>query len=307
MDRRIREQLPLFDELNATAADDEAFRLLWENGPSDLPGDSVFMASHRVDHDVPPHANDFFELSYVTNGRAKRVVGDDAYYLLPNSLCLVCPGTTHALLAVDQDAIMVNLCLRPQLFDSGVFLDLLNGDTPLSRAMRGDEGRGFVVFSDAYGRILTRSMIALIKEYDHAGRTASYAVKARVLLLLAQLSEVETYSFYGIDREMMDILSCIDEDPAGSSSSSLARRFGYNETYFSHMVRRKAGVRLRELIVVARLRRARALLGEGELSVRGVARAVGYASYSHFNRIFRNAYAITPAAYRAYAVAAHAG
>ena len=48
MDRRIREQLPLFDELNATAADDEAFRLLWENGPSDLPGDSVFMASHRV-------------------------------------------------------------------------------------------------------------------------------------------------------------------------------------------------------------------------------------------------------------------
>lgn len=307
MDRRIREQLPSFEEFNATAADDEAFRLLWEDGTENLPAGLVFMVSHQVSRDAPAHANDFYELSYAMGGRIKRFIDGSEHYLLPDSLCLICPGTVHALSSMNQSAIVVNLCLQPQLFESGVFKEFLDEDTPISRAMRGSEGRGFMVFSDAYGRILRRSMLALVKEYDHAGRSANYAVRARVLLLLAQLSEIDTYSFYGIDQEMMDVLSRIDADPGSASVSSLARHYGYNETYFSHMVHKKVGMRLRELIVAARLRKARDLLAEGELPLQMVAEAVGYASYSHFNRIFRETYAITPAAYRAYAAGERSG
>ena len=105
----------------------------------------------------------------------------------------------------------------------------------------------------------------------------------------------------------MEVLSRIDEDPASASVSSLARHFGYNETYFSHMVHQKVGMRLRELIVAARLRKARELLEESDLPIQEVAEAVGYASYSHFNRIFRDTYAITPAAYRTYAAGERSG
>ncbi|MDO4807271.1 MAG: hypothetical protein Q4A07_08485 [Coriobacteriales bacterium] len=60
----MRRQLPLFDELNATAADDEAFRLLWEDRPSDLPADPIFMVSHLMGRDVPPHAVGYASYSH---------------------------------------------------------------------------------------------------------------------------------------------------------------------------------------------------------------------------------------------------
>lgn len=58
-----------------------------------------------------------------------------------------------------------------------------------------------------------------------------------------------------------------------------------------------------ELIVSARLNRARGLLIKTDLSVQDVASAVGYASYSHFNRIFRKTYRMSPAEYRSFVAA----
>jgi 2-isopropylmalate synthase len=167
--------------------------------------------------------------------------------------------------------------------------------------MRSEEADDYLVLSDTYGRILYRSFRTLLKEYAHAGNTASFSVKARVLLLLSQLTEIDTYSFYGLDQRMMEVVAYLREHCATVSVASLAAHFGYSETYFSQLVHRRCGARARELIVAARLRRARELLVTTDLSTQDVSLAVGYESYSHFNRIFRKVYHITPAAYRAFA------
>ena len=120
-------------------------------------------------------------------------------------------------------------------------------------------------------------------------------------MLLAQLSEIDTYSFYGLDQRMMEVVAYVREHCASASVASLAAHFGYSETYFSQLVHKRCGVRARELIVAARLRRARELLLSSNLSVQDIANSVGYDSYSHFNRIFKQVYHITPAAYRAFA------
>lgn len=294
--------LPLFESFNQLAADDEAYDRLWEEGGTlALPTDDVFMVSHSMVRDTPLHDHDYFELAYVFDGRViNRLDGQDLY-LLADSLCLMCPGTSHALVALDHEAVIINLCLRPTLFTEGIFRAFLDEDTDVARAMRRVEGSGFLTFSDAYGRILRRSMLGLLKEYDHAGRRMGYSVVAHVLLLLSQLSEIETYSFYGIDRDTMEILDFIDAHPEESSVSSLAERFGYNKTYFSHMMRSRLGMRARELIVAARMRRSLELLSSTDMPMREIASSVGYKSYSHFNRVFIETYHITPAGYRAYA------
>jgi AraC-like DNA-binding protein len=156
----------------------------------------------------------------------------------------------------------------------------------------------FKSYNDLYGHEVGDLML---KEYAHAGHTASFSVKARVLLLLAQLAEIDPYSFYGLDHHMMEIVAYLGEHCATASVASLAQRFGYSETYFSQLVRRRCGMRARELIVAARLRKARELLLSTDLAAHDVAAAVGYESYSHFNRIFKQVYRITPAAYRAFA------
>ena len=294
-------ELPLFDHFNTVAGDDELFDEVTSSGFVDLPTDDVFMVAHRMLRDTPYGPRPFHELTYVLEGHAVAHIGKQEVHLLPDSLLLTPPSCHHGLVATDQEAIVVVLCLRPPLFSSGVFEDFLTQDNPVARTMRSKGQSDYLVLSDTYGRILYRSVRTLLKEYAHAGHTASFSVKARTLLLLAQLSEIDTYSFYGIDQQMMEVVAYLREHCATASVASLARRFGYAETYFSQLVHRRCGVRARELIVAARLRKARELLLTTDLAAHDVAAAVGYESYSHFNRIFRQVYHITPAAYRSFA------
>ena len=295
-------ELPRFDRFNEVAADDTLFDdVLSSVAHAELPSDDVFMVAHQMLRDTPYGPRDFYELTYVLRGHALARIGSKEVHLLEDSLLLATPTTEHGLVATDHDAIVVVLCLRPTLFEDGVFAEFLAQDTPAAHVMRGDDAPGFMVFSDTYGRILYRSVRTLLKEYAHAGQTANLAVKARVLLLLAQLSEIDTYSFYGLDQHMMELVAYVRDHCAEVSVASLAARAGYSETYFSQLVRERCGMRARELIVAARLRRARELLLTTEQPVSEVAASVGYESYSHFNRIFRQAYHITPAAYRAFA------
>lgn len=294
--------LPLYDHFNEVAADDALFEgVLSGAALADLPADDVFMVSHRMLRDTPYGPRDYCELTYVLEGHVVARVGDQQVHLLEDSLFLATPACEHSLQAVDPNAVVVVLCLRPAVFASGVFASYLADDNPVSRTLRGEGEHGFMVLSDTYGRILYRSMRALLKEYDHAGHTASFSVMARALLLLAQLSEIDTYSFYGLDQRMMEVVAYLREHCDTVSVASLAAHFGYSETYFSQLVHKRCGARARELIVAARLRRARELLLSTNLSAQDVASSVGYESYSHFNRIFRQVYHITPAAYRDFA------
>ena len=294
------EELPLFDRFNEVAGDDVLFDEVARGGFAELLADDVFMVAHHMLRDTPYGTRPYHELTYVMEGHAVARIGRQEVHLLPDSLLLAPPSCRHGLVATDSQAIVAVLCLRPALFVSGVFAEFLAQDTTVSRAMRSEQPHDYLVLSDTYGRILYRSFRTLLKEYAHAGHTASFSVKARVLLLLAQLSEIDTYSFYGLDQQMMEIVAFLHEHCATASVASLAQHFGYAETYFSQLVRRRCGVRARELIVAARLRKARELLLSTNLAIHDVATEVGYTSYSHFNRIFRQVYHITPAAYRSF-------
>lgn len=297
-------ELPRFDHFNQAAEDDALFDELVGDCFPELPADDVFMVAHKMVRDTPYGPRPYHELTYVLEGHVVARIGEQEVHLLPDSLLLAPPSCHHGIVATDPEAIVVVLCLRAALFSSGVFAEFLAQDTTVSRTMQSEGTHDYLVLSDTYGRILYRSFRALLKEYAHAGQVANLAVKARVLLLLAQLAEIDTYSFYGLDQRMMEVMAYLREHCATASVASLARRFGYSETYFSQLVHRRCGVRARELIIAARLRKARELLLGTDLAVHDVAAAVGYESYesySHFIRIFRQVYHITPAAYRSFA------
>lgn len=292
------DELPFFEPFNVVAEDDRLFdRVLGGEALAELPNEDLFMVAHRMGRDSPYGKRGHYELTYVLSGHVIDVVEGQEVHLLADSLCLTTPQVSHGLRTVDEDAVVVVLCLRPTLFSSGVFAEYLAQDDPVSNVLRGN-GAGYLVLSDTYGRILYRRIRELLKEYYHADGHATFSMLARTLLLLAQLSEIDTYSFYGLDQHLMEIVEYAREHCATVSVASLARRFGYSENYFSQLVRKRCGIGARELIIAARLRSARELLASTQLSVQDIAQSVGYQSYSHFNRIFRETYHITPAAYR---------
>lgn len=78
------------------------------------------------------------------------------------------------------------------------------------------------------------------------------------------------------------------------SIGELARRTGTNECYLKRGFRERTGTSIAAYIRQLRLRSALALLEENRLSIREVAREVGYASPSQFARAFRALHGFSP-------------
>lgn len=258
----------------------------------------IFLIAHGMDFSTPVHTHDYFEFSYVVDGSILNVVGDKRLYMLPGSLCVMNLNSSHALQVVDKSAIIVNLCLRKELFDEGFYRQFLAMDNPLSAFLRGDGSKGYLFFADSGNMALQRAFSDIMEAYSSGGFKTTCELAARVLLLLDRLSKTSTYSYYGIDAKTATIMAYIRDNCDKASIRHLAREFGYSENYFTQYVRNRTGRTVSELIAEARVARAELLLRTTDMSVAAIAEAVGYKSTGHFNELFRAHHNMTPGDYR---------
>lgn len=92
-------------------------------------------------------------------------------------------------------------------------------------------------------------------------------------------------------------------EPIGTDS--VARELRCNPDYLGRVFRASVGRTLTEALHECRLRKARALLLDGEKNVDEVARACGFADPGYFRRLFRRREGITPRAFRRQAARLH--
>lgn len=80
--------------------------------------------------------------------------------------------------------------------------------------------------------------------------------------------------------------------------AELAGAVGYNESYVSHLFSRQLGTTLTDYITALRLRDARALLQEADMTVSQLCLLLGFGSIRSFNRAFLKAYGCAPSELR---------
>ncbi|WP_271202150.1 helix-turn-helix domain-containing protein [Methylopila turkensis] len=79
----------------------------------------------------------------------------------------------------------------------------------------------------------------------------------------------------------------------------LAQLTGLSETYFSHAFKAATGMPPHRWQLEARVRRAKTLLAEGDMSLIDVAITTGFSDQPHFTRVFKRFTGLTPLAWRA--------
>jgi AraC-like DNA-binding protein len=79
----------------------------------------------------------------------------------------------------------------------------------------------------------------------------------------------------------------------------IAVRFSCHPNYVSTLLRRDAGMTFSEILRKLRMERAVILLRESGLPVEEIAMMLGYGSSSHFYRVFREYYRMSPRRYLA--------
>lgn len=262
------------------------------------PEDDIFLVAHRMEIATPVHSHDYFEFIYVLGGMVGNQVEGKLLYLTDGNLCIMGRGSSHSLEVEDPDAIVVNLCLRFGLFDEGIFRRYLESDNPVSAFLRGDEGGSYLVLTDDSNRALRSTMLDVMAEYGRSEYRESFSLAGIVLRLLGESARAESYSFYGVDQRTAEILQYISENYSSASVSSVAREFGFNESYLTQYMHKHTGKSTSRTITEVRLAHAMELLRETDETVDAIADAVGYQSPSHFYQVFRRQFGMSPNEFR---------
>ena len=94
------------------------------------------------------------------------------------------------------------------------------------------------------------------------------------------------------------MLNYIQNNNQDVTLESLSEQFHLSEPYVSKYIKDKSGKTFGEHVAHIRMKRAKTLLKNGNMTVENIAYAVGYQNVEHFNRTFKKSFDMTPIQYR---------
>lgn len=256
--------------------------------------EKIFIIAHQMNHNVPFHMHNFYEIIYVINVTVINQIYHKSIYLMPNSIFVMNLESKHALKIKDEQAIVFNICLKADLFKEGIFKEFLNENSPISNFLREYKSKPYLYFP-----FVKRNIIRyLLNEYEQNNFKMDYSVAALVLLLLDKLNQETNYSYFGITDHCLKIIQYIEKHYANISVTKLANHFDYTPSYLSRYVKKYTGITIKQLITSARLDAAKKLLKESDYTIEQISLLVGYQSSSYFYKLFEKTFNMTPTEFR---------
>ncbi len=100
------------------------------------------------------------------------------------------------------------------------------------------------------------------------------------------------------DDRLVTMLNYIQTNYHDITLEDMANQFHLSEPYISKYIKEKSGSTFGEHVTNIRMKRAKHLLKNGNMTVENISYAVGYQNVEHFNRTFKKAFEMTPMQYR---------
>ena len=100
------------------------------------------------------------------------------------------------------------------------------------------------------------------------------------------------------DDRLVSMLNYIQTNYHSITLEDMAKQFHLSEPYISKYIKDKSGKTFGEHVTSIRMKRAKTLLKNGNMTVENISYSVGYQNVEHFNRTFKKTFEMTPMQYR---------
>ncbi len=247
-----------------------------------LPGYKVWLGKYRNSRNLP-HWHYDCELLYVERGSLEVYCDGRSYEVEAGNSFFIDSENVHHMQAESSDTIVLMI-----VFDYSLIAGMVGGNTPESPLLRGDCG------IPALFKGLREEMAEVkpLREQRVALQTALHVLNIfSERTLVKRREEKQTLDrFHGL-------LSNIEGNIEFWSLKEAAGYMCMNESYFSRLFHRIAGVPFSTYLNYARIKRAIALLKENpSMAITDVATRSGFNTIRNFNRIFKATTGYTPKA-----------
>ncbi len=254
------------------------------------------------------HNHAYIEMLYVYSGSFTHFVENQELTMNAGDFCILAPKAMHALSIASDEAIVFNILISRNVFDSA-FLKLLKGGQLLidffENVLFDKRVSPYVIYPTKNDPWLQEIIFTMLEEYD----TQSYAYNTSLelytkLLFIHIIRHYEMFAIISdsIDNTMDDkivaILGYISVNYTHTSLKDLASFFNYTESYVSRMIKKYTGKTFVTLITELQMRYAKELLEKSDLSITEISQMVGCFDASHMNKKFKKIYGVSPNDFR---------
>ena len=257
----------------------------------------------------PPflHEHDFIEMVYVFKGTCINVIENRSVPMEPGDLCIIAPGTRHAIQAFADDIIVLNYLIRSSTFEKA-FFSILSSNSILAEFFRhifySDKGNSYLQFSTGDdGEI--RFFLARI--YEESRAEAHYKNEMmNAMLTMFFLVLMRKHEDHVIlppeggeqSENPVSIFRYMQENYKTLTLAGMSEHFHYSERHMKRIIKKYTGHSFSENILGIRMSQAKHLLTKTALPVAQVAAQVGYSDVSSFRYAFKKYYGEVPRAFR---------
>lgn len=100
------------------------------------------------------------------------------------------------------------------------------------------------------------------------------------------------------DDRLLSMINYIQSNYRTVTLESLAEEFHLSTPYVSKYIKDKSGRTFGEHVTQIRLKKAKTLLKNGNMTIENISYSIGYPNAEHFSRVFKKAFQMTPVQYR---------
>ena len=238
----------------------------------------IFQTVHQRELSKVYHSHDFYEWIVLLIGSCTQKVNDKIFEMTENSCVLLCPGDSHSFLLQSMDMHIMSLSVERTEHMRWTRLFGLNDD----------QLKFTYITPDASQAKMLAKLNTSDQEYEYKQILAN--------LIAIYIKSSEKNDIPAALRLAMNEMNKTDNLRGGADR--FAELSHYSRSHLNRLMKKYFNTGLHEYIRDTRLERAYNLLVLSSVDAETLAESLGYSSFSHFNRIFKEKYGMTPAAVR---------
>lgn len=272
--------------------------------------DISLMSNLRYLH-RPSHAQQFFEIIFVLEGTCHSSIGDSSVTLQKGDLCFIAPDIPHRSLVNDHSSIVYSIMIRTSTFQntfSNIYgeNDIISDFFTKNLYQHVNGSSPYILCKTDCEEFYLNIMEDIIQEELHPHKFSKRYLNTLFELFILHLLRNHEYHFTightteNVENEsILAILRYIQGNYQSLTLSAAAHFFNYSEAHLSRMIKQATGKNFSEIITTVKLQNAIHLLLETDKSISEIVDNIGYTDNSHFYKIFKKHYGVTPIQYRA--------
>lgn len=268
----------------------------------------VFISRHLRYSPCFMHTHSFFEVVYVLNGFCTNKIASQSIEMKKGDLCILAPGTSHAISVFNDDCVIFNLLIKASTFERAFFGTLVNNDilsSFFSRALYAPSSEAYLLFSTKDDLRIQNLVLEIYSEFQcdlpYSERMLNTITTNLFINLLRNHEKnvlVPNPSGNTVETNIIKIMNYISNNYKTITLKELSSFFNYSERQMSRILKDYNGKGFVNIIQDIKVQKACELLRNADISINNIIDMVGYSNTSHFYRVFKKQYNMTPIDYR---------